>query len=173
MDTDLQQTFNVPSSGGKYTETGRTIEVLDCTTGQIVIRGEGDPQPYTLKPLRELYGSGNGTDVVDPEDEIFMPLFLAIEEEIAKYDQTENPGLTDGTLALTLNQLGMEPEAISGDPLSQRIQTVLRLCLSLNNYSRQEVKAALRKINKSVDRHSRVAGRRGYLDFIVKFFGRR
>jgi hypothetical protein len=44
MDTDLWQAFNVPASGEKYTETMKTIEVVDYATEQIVIRGEGEPQ---------------------------------------------------------------------------------------------------------------------------------
>jgi 2-keto-3-deoxy-L-rhamnonate aldolase RhmA len=41
--------------------------------------------------------------------------------------------------------------------------------LSLNNYSQQEVKQALRIVLKSVERHSKHAGVTGYLDFIRRY----
>jgi len=127
---------------------------------------------YTLKALRELYAPGTDTPSVDPQDDRYMALFMAIEEEIAKYYQGEDPGLTDGSVGLTLDQLAMDPESPPADDmLAQKISVALRLCLSFNDYSRQEVRAALRKVKKSVDRHSKVDGRRGYLDFIVEFFG--
>lgn len=101
-----------------------------------------------------------------------MPLFLAIEEEIARFYRQEAPSLTDGATGLVLNQLGMAPESSMPDPLAAGIQVRLRLVLSLKNYSRQEVKAALKKIGKSVDRHTRVDGPRGYLEFIASYFAR-
>src|SRR5690349_10530597 len=53
---------------------------------------------YTLKALRELYAPGTDTPSVDPQDDRYMALFMAIEEEIAKYYQGEDPGLTDGSV---------------------------------------------------------------------------
>ena len=132
-----------------------------------------EPMRYTLKALRELYAPGTDTPSVDPQDDHYMALFMAIEEEIAKYYRGEDPGLTDGSVGLTLDQLAMDPDSPPADDmLAQKISVALRLCLSFNDYSRQEVRAALRKVKKSVERHSKVDGRRGYLDFIVEFFGR-
>ncbi len=39
-----------------------------------------------------------------------------------------------------------------------------------NNDSRQDVKAALRQIAKSIERHTRTSGMRGYLAFLREFF---
>jgi hypothetical protein len=145
-------------------------EEVDIARGEVILKGAHGPRPYKLKPLEDLYGSGNDVATVDPMDNRFMPLFLAIEEAIAQYYRREAPSLTDGSTALVVDQLGMGPESPSADPLASRIQFALRLCLSLSNYSRQEVKAALKKIGKSVDRHTRAGGPRGYLKFIADYF---
>jgi hypothetical protein len=140
--------------------------------GEIEISKKGGTVRYQLKPMRELFVPGTDSPTVDPQDEKYMALFLEIETEIAEYYKGEDPGLTDGAVGLTLDQLAMDPNnPPAADKLAQRIAMGLRLCQSLNNYSRQEVRAALRKVRKSVDRHSKVDGRRGYLDFIVEFFG--
>jgi hypothetical protein len=144
--------------------------VLDVTSGEIVVEQAGEERRYAIKLLPDLYGPGNNVDTVDPQDERFMPLFLAIEEAILQYRIHEAPGLTDGAVALVVDQLGMGPESAMQDPLAMRVQLGIRLCLSMNNYSRHEVKAALKKIGKSVDRHTRAEGPRGYLNFIARFF---
>jgi hypothetical protein len=42
----------------------------------------------------------------------------------------------------------------------------------MNEYSKQEVKLAVRKIARSVELHTSLAGVRGYLDFIRRQFHR-
>ena len=146
------------------------ISLRDDATDEIQLHRGEQKQAYTLKPLNELYGPGN-SGTVDPQSEVFMPLFLCIEEEIAKFDANEVQ-LNDATVTLALNRLSMNPEEQTGDALIRRIQMALRLNLSLNNYARQEVRQADRKIGKSVDRHSEGGRGRGYLKFIHEFFGR-
>jgi hypothetical protein len=169
-----QQLIDLIGSGKKgKAEAGITF--LDAP-GEIDVKGvgEGNSSRYALKPLKELYAPGTDSPSVDPQDEQYMPLFLEIESQIARYYRQDDPGLTDGSVGLTLDQLSMDPESPpAGDLLARRIALGLRLCLSLNAYSRQEVRAALRKVKKSVDRHSKIDGRRGYLNFIVEFFGSR
>ena len=97
-----------------------------------------------------------------------MPLFLAIEQEIVRCYRL-NPLLTDGIVALAVDLLAISPESdAQHDSLARSIQLELRLLLSLNDYSRDEVRQVLRKVRKSVDRHTRRDGRRGYLDFLRK-----
>ena len=147
------------------------ISLSSDKPGEIEIEGGGGPKSYTLKPLKDLFVAGEDSPSVDPQDERYMPLFLVIEEQISRYYQ-EDPGLTDGSVGLTLDQLAMDPTNLpAGDALAQRVSVGLRLTLSLNDYSRAEVRAALRKIRKSVDRHSKIDGRWGYLEFLVEFFG--
>jgi hypothetical protein len=169
MDTELQNRINALEGGTEQAE--REMKV-NFETGELEI-GLGDTvEHYLLKPLRELYGQGYGIDTVDPQNEIFMPLFLAIEENIARFYTQEKPGFTDAAVSLMLDQLGNEPNSPGNDPLARRVNSALRLCLSLNDYSRFEVRAALRKVRKSVERHTRLAGPTGYLDFIAGFYGR-
>jgi len=176
MDHKLMLRISPPAAGVRgrpWKETRATIGVVDDATGEIEVTGPGGTGRYTLKPLGELYGAGPGAATVDPEDDRFMPLFLAIEEEITRYYETVDSSLTDGHVLLALKNLGMNPEAPASDPLARRVQLALRMTLSLNDYSRQDVRSALRQIAKSVERHTRADGRRGYLDFLRTFFGRR
>jgi hypothetical protein len=98
-----------------------------------------------------------------------MPLFLAIESSIVRFNQARL-SLTDADVTLALNRLGVNPEADPGnDPLARHIQRELQLLLSVSDYSRQDVRSAIRKIAKSVSRHTRLAGPFGYLTFIKDF----
>ena len=149
------------------------LRIKEDGSGQIEVETADCVKPYTLKPLAELYGTGTGAESIDPKDEQFTPLLSAIEEEIARYYEELDPGLTDGQVLITVKQLGMNPEAEPADPLGRRLSVALRLTLSLNDYSRQDVKGCLRQVAKSVERHTKAEGRRGYLELIRRFFGRR
>lgn len=145
------------------------IRVADELAGVVeVFRDENDPTPlrHTLKPLKDLYGTGNPGLPVDPESDTFGPLFLTIETTIVQ-NYKDDPSISDGTVALALDRLVMGPESdVNDDKLARRIQVDLRMSLSLNNYSRDEVRQALRRIRKSVHFHSQSGGRRGYLEFV-------
>jgi hypothetical protein len=149
---------------------GVTLEPIDLAAGSIEIVQGGRRETYVLKPLRELYGQGHSGSP-DPQDATFMPLFLSIEEAIARYDSTQQP-LHDGTVSIALKTLSMDPDETFTDPLVSYVQFALRMLLSLNDYSRQEVRQALRKIGKSVQRHSEGGRGRGYLNFIQQFVGK-
>ena len=142
---------------------GTTFGELTIGTGEAAVK-------YLVKPLSELYGKGPGRDNVDQQDEQYMPLFLAIEGEIARCDTANRYRMTDGIVSIALSSLAMSPEAtIAPDSFAEQIQFALRMALSLNDYSRQDVKHAIRKILKSVERHTKSSGQRGYLDFIHKY----
>lgn len=172
MDAALAGFFANEMNGASEGTTTLNVKIdfVDDAKGEIELIRDDERKPYTLKPLGELYGKGNSVPV-EPQSDVFMPLFLCIEEEIAKFDATERR-LTDGEVSLLLNSLGMNPEVPSGDRLAQRVQCALRMTLSLNNYSRQELRQTLRKIGKSVERHTESGRGRGYLNFIHQFFGR-
>ncbi len=148
------------------------LRVKEDGSGDIEVITPDGVRPYTLKPLAELYGAGTGAGSVDPKDERFMPLMMAIEEEVARC-YAEDPSLTDGKVALALSPLAMTPESPQPDPLARRVQVALRLTLSLNDYSRQEVRQGIRHVVRSVERHTRAEGPRGYLQFIRGFFATR
>src|SRR4051812_49146573 len=101
-----------------------------------------------LKPLDELFSQRAGSDNVDPQDAKFMPLFLGIEEAI-QLEYRADRGLTDGAVRLALAELTMNPAATTGDALARKVQEKLRLVLSVNDYAKSEVKAAVRKVLKS------------------------
>ena len=166
-----QALIDLTTDSGKHTlapgETTTTrITFINEDSGEVEVETVDGPRNHRLKPLSELYGSGVGAGTVDPTSDQFMALFLSIEEGIVRHYRSD-PGLTDATVLLALDRLGMEPECEPrGDELIRHLQLELRLLLSLKDYSRQEVRAAIRKIAKSVARHTRLAGPRGYLSFI-------
>jgi hypothetical protein len=169
MDAVLADKVNafLPEVGEGSKATDVSIVPVDFETIEIA-SGE-NIETYHLKPLAELFGVGTGHSV-DPQDDLFLPLMLGIEEEIVRYDTHKTDHyLTDASVALALDQLAMDPAGASADPLARQIQFGLRLTLSLNDYSRQEVRQAIRKIAKSVNRHKN--GDRGYLMFVRQFFG--
>jgi hypothetical protein len=168
MDQALTELMDklAPVQAGKERNTGAALKVLDSAKGEIEVSGSGGKAQYVLKPLAELYGEGRGVTAVEPTDNGFMPLFLGIEETIIECYHA-NPELTDGMVALTLDRLVRNPSAqFQPGELGTRLQARLRLVLSVNNYSRWEVQQAVRKIAKSVARHTAVSGIQGYLDFI-------
>jgi hypothetical protein len=133
---------------------------------EIQVLAHGESKPYSLKPLDALYGQGSGAEFIDTQDEHFLPLLMAIEEAVVQHHRETRP-LSDADVQFALNRLTMNPAADPGpDILAQRIQVNLRLCLSLNDYSKQEAKLAIRKILQSVNRHTKSAGPRGYISFI-------
>ncbi len=143
--------------------SGTTFGALTIGSGEAAVK-------YLVKPLNELYGKGPGHDNIDPQNEHYMPLFLAIEGEIARWDTASRYRTTDGTVAIALSSLAMSPDAnVEANPFALHIQLALRIALSLNDYSRQDAKQAIRKILKSVERHTKSSGQRGYLDFVHKY----
>jgi hypothetical protein len=139
-------------------------------TIQLAASAGAETRSYQLKPLAELYGKGTGVADVNPRD-TFMPLFLGIEEAIMRHDKIAYT--TDSAVAFALNQLGLSPDAPTSDPIAAAVQRQLRLVLSFNDYSRAEVRTALRTIGRSVKRHSAEGGARGYLNFVRQQLGRR
>lgn len=168
MDQDLMLLLTKPSPSNAQQESP-PIEVIDPATGEIEIKHPDGAVRYTLKPLDALFGQGYGATTLDPQDQRFQPLLLSIEQSIANCYR-DNPKLSDGQVLLTLKQLVMNPAANCGnDPGGQAIQARLRLFLSANDHSKQEVKLALRKVMQSVERHTKLAGPKGYLSFIVQY----
>ena len=125
-------------------------------------------ESHQLKPLPELYKKNDDTvtKAVDIAEKEFMPLLMRIEETIIEFDK-QTQWLTDAQVALGLQALSMSPDQPQTEPLAKSIQHELRILLSVNEYSRQEVRQALRKITKSVARHEN--GQRGYIKFVQQF----
>ena len=177
MDDELLRILDGDDPEGKPAPGKRerdTIGLVDPSSGEIEIAAKDGivPRRYVLKPMSQLFGKGTGADSIDPRDEKYLPLLLPIEQEILEY-WVENPSLSDGQVSLVLEQLGMNPEGPAiNDPLKERIQLRLRIALSVHDFSRKDVKLAIRKIGKSVQFHTREAGPRGYLNFIRQYLPR-
>ncbi|MCX5674734.1 MAG: hypothetical protein NTX87_06975 [Planctomycetota bacterium] len=150
-----------------------TIRVTDAQKGEIEVETPDGPRRHILKPLPELFGQGHGIMPTDPTDEQFLPLLMCIETSIVSHYETD-PRLTDSHVRLILSRLATKPGCDPGDDeLCRRIQVNLRIFLSLDDYSRQEVRWALHKIERSVRLHSSLDGPQGYLDFISGMLGGR
>ncbi|HZL38166.1 MAG TPA: hypothetical protein VFC78_22815 [Tepidisphaeraceae bacterium] len=166
MDKELVELMSAMKPGDEANpKEGRSFTV-NLETGVATIELEGETRLYPFKPLNVLFGNGHGVDSIDVFKDLFKPLLLTIEEAILIHAR-HDPSLTDGEVSLVLEQLSMDPCAMGDDPLAGAIRLNLRMLLSLNDYSRQEVKMAIRKIAKSVQRHTRTGGPRGYLQFIA------
>ncbi|MEX2215088.1 MAG: hypothetical protein WD768_13215 [Phycisphaeraceae bacterium] len=158
LDEDAATTALIEGQTQIRSDGSGTIEILHHDINQ-------PPERYQLKPLAELYGQGYGA-TVDPLDPDYMPLFLAIEKVFADMDGSSDCR-DDGDVCIALDLLALDPAGdVSHNAVAHHVQVALRLALSLADYSRDEVRQALRKIKKSVDRHNRQGGQRGYLDFI-------
>lgn len=114
-----------------------------------------------LQPFNTLY-----TEVSQPDLEArLVALCMATEFAIAFADHASEHSLQDPEVIVCLEQLALKPEA-SLKGLGARIQGYLRLELSLADYSRSDLRNALRRCLRSAQRHHKSEGARGYLAFI-------
>ncbi len=167
MDTTLLELMN--ADFGTKENIDQEIRIVNGRLGQIEFDLKSGVTKYTLKPLAELYGDGRGFSSADPTKSEYQSLFYSIERSILTYYEGEE-SLTDGIVCLTLDRMGVNPACDPrDDELCRCLQFDLRLLLSLENYSKQEVRQAIRTISKSVQRHSRCVT--GYLEFIANLLG--
>ncbi len=88
-------------------------------------------------------------------------------EEVFVDAAANDPQLADGAVLAALNRLCLSPDGdVTADGLAREVQFALRVTLSLNDYSRADVRRCLRKVKQSVARHTSLAGPLGYLTFI-------
>lgn len=171
MDSEITSLFDSlaqTAEPGKLTTIAK-LAIIDISTGELEITIGDVTHRRVVKPLKELYGPGINAPTVDVTSEEYRPLLMEIERSITEFDQRRSR-LTDAMVASALNRMGINPEMDPGkDELVRSLQMDLRVLLSLNDYSRQDLIQAIRKINKSVARHTRADGPRGYLDFISKY----
>jgi hypothetical protein len=162
MDNELRTIMHQAPADAKV-----AIEPID--NDRVRIELPAGSVEYAIKPLAQLYGTDSGVSTRNPKDEVYAPLLLAIEGTIADYYR-RSPKLTDAQVELALKQLGMNLEGSFPDnPMLTQIINRLRLLLSLNTYSRPDVKWAINTIARSVRRHQSTDGIRGYLNFILDY----
>lgn len=121
-----------------------------------------DGKPLVLQGLKELY-----TDRADVRETATFALCMTIEYALAKEDHQGGHNLQDAAAIEVLEKLSMKPEPeLQG--LGAVLQAWLRLELSLQDYSRSEVRQAIRRCLRSAQRHQK-EGPRAYLGFIHHF----
>jgi hypothetical protein len=145
MDPDLRHALG---------EADLAIEFLD-DTGRVKLPNGTE---YVLKPLSALFEPG----ATEAKHE--AQLQHVLESGILEYDH--HAGLTDSDVLLTLDPLATNPEAAPRDALAKMLQLRLRAYLSVNACDRQTVRVAVRRVQKSVQQHTRRGGERTYLDAI-------
>jgi len=169
MDKEFVEKMNSISAWHKTKDENEQAEFeLEFSTledGLVTLSSAKGKVTHKLKPLNELYSN---EEVDSADEDRRLGLFYAIEGALKRFYESA-PELTDGAAIRALEKLAMKPEILDNDVLLQRISYELRLKLSANNYSRDEVRQALRKILSSAKRHNDREGRRGYLDFIMEY----
>ena len=175
MDPALRELMDLApgKDGGQEPLEKFEIAIVDTARGEIEIELPDGPRRYILKPLPELFGPDRPSPGADwDDDDRIMGLLQQIEESIMQFFCDTDPDLTDSHTALVLSNLAMKPGRDPGDdPLCRLLQARLRLLLSLNDYSRHEVRWALNKIERSVQLHRSLDGPQGYLTFITEQLG--
>jgi hypothetical protein len=136
--------------------------------GLVLLSASKGSFEYRMLPLQELFTPGrSGSAVIKWDEPRYLNLLHAIESSIKRL-YIEDAELTDVSVLLALDKLAIKPETWANDAVIRRINRDLRMMLSMSDYSRDEVKSAVRKILVSVKRHNSLAGARGYLDFIME-----
>jgi hypothetical protein len=77
-----------------------------------------------------------------------------------------NPGLTDTSVIMVLENLSMKPEKSTTNDFLRQITNHLRMFMSMSNFSRSEMRQGINRVLRSARRHNKIDGLRGYLDFI-------
>lgn len=117
-------------------------------------------QPLSLKPFNELYDERSKGS----EAQINL-LCMAIEFSLAWQDHNAGHSMQDAEVLPAFEKLSMKPEQpLSG--LGAQLQAVLQLELSLRGFSRGDLRQAIRRCQRSAQRHHKQDGARGYLGFI-------
>jgi hypothetical protein len=166
MDKELIQKLEAMRKSGSFSaKRDYPVEIYVDAAHPFLHVVAGDSHfEHCMKPIRDLFC---------PEDQLKSEedqqrLLLAIESPIAdRYD--EHPEHTDSNVLIALDLLIQSPDAAIDDPLCLAIQKSYWLFLSINETSRSDLRKALRRVRKSVERHKKANGIRGYLDFISQF----
>jgi hypothetical protein len=146
-----------------------SIESSENKDGLIKVIADKGEFTYQLKELPDLYAPERSfSPDICWDDDYYISLLNTIEVSIRHIDDS-NTGLTDTKVIYSLEELVFKPELKSNDIMVKEINGRLRFQLSISDYTRREVRGALRKVLKSAKRHNRIGGIRGYLDFIKQF----
>ena len=125
-----------------------------------------------LKPLKALFCPKDEITAVDTEDEDHLEMLEAIEEAILIFYE-HHPETTDTDVLMALDHLSKflgRDNFYAKDSLMAAVEMKLRITLSYKDYSFRDVRKFLNYIQRSAERHRKVHGAKGYLDFIKEQF---
>lgn len=172
MDREFIEKLNSVSEWKKQDDQSEladnAISFHEKEDGLVRLSGPKGEVVYRLKPLQELFSNASADPAVMKwEDPRYLSLLYAIEGAV-KRAYLDSEELADSAVIIALDQIAMKPEVVSNDIIVRQINCELRVALSMDDYSRDEVRKAARKILASVKRHKDAGGARGYLDFIME-----
>jgi hypothetical protein len=166
MDNEFIEKMNSISVFEKLSETEQRFAFSAAfdkdKDGMITITADEAEFVYQLKPLKELYAEHESKKNIEEE---MMSLLYHIESTIKGYD-IENNGLTDTSVIMALEQISMKPEAPAQDMFLRIMTGNLRMFMSTHCFSRSQLRQGINRVLRSVRRHNKIDGTRGYLDFI-------
>jgi hypothetical protein len=174
MDKDFMEKLESITEWIQQDEKSRRAEyaVFSSNEEKGLIKIESSKGDFThkLKPLNELFSQKNSKITeISWEDRYYLNLLYAIERAIKRICESTQYRITDSDVISVLETLAMKPETVNNNFVLKEINQGLRLKLSMNDYSRHEVKMAIRKILNSAKSHNKQGGLRGYLGFILKY----
>ncbi|MBF2054920.1 MAG: hypothetical protein IGS03_15850 [Candidatus Sericytochromatia bacterium] len=155
-----RELLNPPQEiGMSHAMTFLTRRGIDLASADKLSLPDGSDLP--LQPLNALYSEARQPD----QEARLVAISMAVEFAIAFADHDSGHALQDPEVIALLDKLTMKPETLQPG-LGERIQAHLRLELSLADYSRSDVRTALRRCLRSAQRYHKSEGPRGYLSFI-------
>jgi|GEM_PF-1005010 len=143
------------------------IEAAEETSPELKI----DREEIEKTDIGELVNDDNARVIIRDENaDKYLPLLYTIESTIARHYKG-NPSLKDKDVIFALKNIRnvFKKEFKPANALEFEIVLNLKISLYLNDFSKNEVIACIKRILNSVKRHHAVDGKRGYLDFIIDF----
>jgi hypothetical protein len=113
---------------------------------------------YPLKTIAELVD-----DKAAAKDTAIDALCTTVEFAMASFDHEHGHSISDSDVASELEKLAFKPETRLESPVGQQIEAWLRVELSLSNYSRSDVRTALRRLHRMAKKYG---SGRDYLNHI-------
>ena len=121
--------------------------------------------------IRDLVNDNNEPVIIhDKDNERYFPLLYAIESAIANY-YWSHPSLRDVDVICALKNIRnmFKNEFKPANELELEIISNLKSSLYINDFSKNETIACVKRVLNSVKRHRAVDRKRGYLNFIIDF----
>ena len=166
---DFEKDIICPNCGKLNKDNIELTELGQTQIGEIYLSEEN----HDKKPILDLCDEeGSGFDTInDSNTEAFYPLLLGIEETVY-LDYKKDSSLEDSKIIESLKKLrdNIFSNKSEYSYLENAIINKIKRVLELNAFSKRDVLLSISKVLNSVKLHRSVDGKRGYLNFISKFF---